>query len=140
MGVDFSDAPDYIAANALGTAVLLAAMARAGIGRLVLASSMVVYGEGTYACPAHGAVRPAHRAEADLAAGRFEPTCPRCAEPLSPGLVDEDARLEPRSVYAVTKLAQENLAAVWARQTGGSATALRYHNVYGPGMPRDTPY
>ena len=56
------------------------------------------------------------------------------------GRVDEDARLEPRSVYAATKLAQEHLSAAWARETGGAAVALRYHNVYGPGMPRDTPY
>jgi dTDP-L-rhamnose 4-epimerase len=66
--------------------------------------------------------------------------CPRCAAPLVPGLVDEDARLEPRSVYAATKVAQEHLAAAWARECGGSVVALRYHNVYGPGMPRDTPY
>jgi dTDP-L-rhamnose 4-epimerase len=43
-------------------------------------------------------------------------------------------------VYATTKLAQEHLAAAWARCTGGSAVSLRYHNVYGPRMPRDTPY
>jgi dTDP-L-rhamnose 4-epimerase len=55
-------------------------------------------------------------------------------------LVPEDAPLEPRSTYAATKLAQEHLAAVWAAQTGGSVWALRYHNVYGPRMPRDTPY
>ncbi|WP_089254434.1 NAD-dependent epimerase/dehydratase family protein [Asanoa hainanensis] len=140
MGVDLDDLPEYVGCNDLGTAVLLSAMARAGVGRLVLASSMVVYGEGAYACDAHGAVSPAPRTEADLAAGRFEPGCPQCGAPLVPGLVDEHARLEPRSVYAATKLAQEHLAAVWARQTGAAAVALRYHNVYGPGMPRDTPY
>ena len=52
----------------------------------------------------------------------------------------EDAPLEPRSTYAATKLAQEHLAGAWARQTGGTVWALRYHNVYGPRMPRDTPY
>ncbi len=60
--------------------------------------------------------------------------------PLAWALVDEDARLDPRSVYAASKLAQEHYAAAWARQTGGSVIALRYHNVYGRGMPRDTPY
>jgi dTDP-L-rhamnose 4-epimerase len=54
--------------------------------------------------------------------------------------VREDDPLEPRSVYAATKLAQENLAHAWALASGAVATALRYHNVYGPGMPRDTPY
>jgi dTDP-L-rhamnose 4-epimerase len=140
LGVDLDDLPEYVGCNDLGTAVLLAAMARAGVHRLVLASSMVVYGEGAYACPAHGPVRPAPRAVADLAAARFEPTCPTCGAVVAPGLVDEDAPLDPRSGYAATKLAQEHLTSIWARQTGGSVVALRYHNVYGPGMPRDTPY
>ncbi|MFE3033960.1 NAD-dependent epimerase/dehydratase family protein [Streptomyces canus] len=140
LGVDFADAPAYVSHNDLGTAVLLAAMAEAGVRRLVLAGSMVVYGEGRYACAVHGTVRPGPRAVADLDAGRFEPPCPRCGAALSPGLVGEDAPVDPRNVYATTKLAQEHLAASWARATGGSAVALRYHNVYGPGMPRDTPY
>ncbi|GAA1897775.1 NAD-dependent epimerase/dehydratase family protein [Asanoa iriomotensis] len=140
LGVDLDDLPEYVACNDLGTAVLLAALARAGVGRLVLASSMVVYGEGAYACADHGTVRPAARRPADLAAGRFEPPCPVCGAALVPGLVDEDAPTEPRSAYAVTKLAQEHLTSVWARQTGAAAIGLRYHNVYGPGMPRDTPY
>jgi dTDP-L-rhamnose 4-epimerase len=139
-GVDPSDAPAYAAHNDLGTAVLLAAMYQAGIGRLVLAGSMVVYGEGRYDCPEHGTVRPGPRSADDLAVGRFEPRCPVCAADLVPGLVCEDAPLDPRSTYAATKLAQEHLVAAWARQTGGAAWSLRYHNVYGPRMPRDTPY
>jgi dTDP-L-rhamnose 4-epimerase len=140
LGVDLDDLPEYVGCNDLGTAVLLAEMARAGVRRLVLASSMVVYGEGGYTCATHGPTRPPARALADLAAGRYEPACPACAEPLTPTLVGEDAPLDPRSVYAATKLAQEHLSAAWARQTGGTVAALRYHNVYGPGMPRDTPY
>lgn len=140
MGTDLSDLPEYVGCNDLGTAVLLAEMARADVSRLVLASSMVVYGEGAYTCAVHGPVRPAPRDPADLLAGRFDPTCPRCAATLTSGLVDEDAPLEPRSVYAATKLAQEHLAGAWARECGGGVVALRYHNVYGPGMPRDTPY
>jgi dTDP-L-rhamnose 4-epimerase len=140
LGVDVSDLPAYTAANVQGTAVLLAEMARAGVGALVLASSMVVYGEGAYSCAAHGSVRPRPRPEEALAAGRFEPGCPSCGRPLAPGAVAEDAPPDPRNVYADTKLAQEHLAASWARATGGSAAALRYHNVYGPRMPRDTPY
>ncbi|MFQ3560848.1 NAD-dependent epimerase/dehydratase family protein [Streptomyces gramineus] len=140
LGVGFSDAAEYVSRNDLGTAVLLAAMAEAGVGRLVLAGSMVVYGEGRYECPRHGVVRPGPRAVAGLEAGRFEPVCPVCGADLAPGLVAEDAPADPRNVYATTKLAQEHLAAAWARSTGGSAVALRYHNVYGPRMPRDTPY
>ncbi|WP_061298403.1 NAD-dependent epimerase/dehydratase family protein [Herbidospora cretacea] len=140
LGADFGDAPGYVSCNDLGTAVLLAEMARAGVTRLVQAGSMVVYGEGRYTCAVHGVVRPGPRAVADLAAGRFEPRCPRCGATLLPGLVCEDAPADPRNVYAATKLAQEHLAASWARATGGRAVSLRYHNVYGPGMPSDTPY
>ena len=139
-GLDLQDLPLYVSTNDLGTAVVLAAMARAGIDRLVLASSMVVYGEGRYSCRDHGIARPGPRSEDDLRAGRFEPGCPECGAPMSWGLVPEDAPTDPRSVYAATKLAQEHLAASWARGTGGSAVALRYHNVYGPHMPKDTPY
>ncbi|MER5178739.1 NAD-dependent epimerase/dehydratase family protein [Streptomyces sp. NPDC002896] len=140
LGRDFADAPDYVACNDLGTAELLTAMASAGVRRLVLAGSMVVYGEGRYECPRHGVVRPGPRSVADLDAGRFEPVCPSCGAELRPGLVREDAPADPRNVYAATKLAQEYLSAAWARDTGGVAVSLRYHNVYGPGMPRDTPY
>ncbi|MFG3044988.1 NAD-dependent epimerase/dehydratase family protein [Streptomyces sp. NPDC048241] len=140
LGDGVRDAAEYVSRNDLGTAVLLAAMAETGVRRLVLAGSMVVYGEGRYACPAHGVVRPGPRAEADLRAGRFEPPCPVCGTALVPGLVGEDAPADPRNVYAATKLAQEHLAAAWARATGGTALSLRYHNVYGPRMPRDTPY
>jgi len=140
LGVDVQDMPDYAATNVLGTAVLLAAMARAGVGRLVLASSMVVYGEGRYDCPEHGTVAAAPRRRADLDAGRFEPPCPACGRPLAWGPVGEDTPTDPRNTYAATKLAQEHLAAAWAAGTGGDVLALRYHNVYGPRMPRDTPY
>ncbi|MFI8891297.1 NAD-dependent epimerase/dehydratase family protein [Streptomyces paradoxus] len=140
LGDGVADAAGYVAHNDLGTAVLLSAMAGAGVARLVLAGSMVVYGEGRYACARHGVVRPGPRAVSSLGAGRFEPPCPVCGADLSPGLVREDAPADPRNVYASTKLAQEHLAAAWARCTGGSAVSLRYHNVYGPGMPRDTPY
>lgn len=139
LGVRFDDAPDYVGSNALGTAVLLAAMTRAGVGRLVQASSMVVYGEGRYH-DVHGTIAAPVRRTIDLDAGRFDPVSPRTGEPLIPELIDEDDRLDPRNVYAATKLAQELLAASWARETGGAAASLRYHNVYGPGMPQATPY
>lgn len=140
LGVAVSDLPDYASSNGLGTAELLAGMARIGIGRLTLASSMVVYGEGIGRCEEHGAVRPAPRTGQALAAGQFEPTCPICQRQLGTALVDEDAPIDPRNAYASSKVAQEYYASNWARMTGGSVAALRYHNVYGPGMPRDTPY
>ena len=138
LGVDLSDAPDYVASNDLGTAVLLSGMADAGVLRLVLASSMVVYGEGAYRGPA-GLTRPAPRRVADLDAGLFDPRDESGAL-LAPELISEDAPLDPRNVYAITKLTQEYLATSWVRNTGGVVAALRYHNVYGPGMPQNTPY
>jgi dTDP-L-rhamnose 4-epimerase len=141
LGTDIGDIADYAAHNDLGTAVLLRELARARLrGRLVLASSMVVYGEGRYACREHGLVQPGARARADLDAGRFEPPCPRCGAALRSRSIPESARPDPRNVYAATKLHQEHLAAAFSRETGVPVTALRYHNVYGPRMPRDTPY
>jgi dTDP-L-rhamnose 4-epimerase len=141
LGTDIRDIADYVGHNALGTANLLRALAAGGFkGRLVLASSMVVYGEGRYACPEHGVVRPPPRRAADLDSGRFEPPCPICGAPLEPQPVAEDAPVDPRNVYAATKVTQEHLCASFARETGVPYTALRYHNVYGPRMPRATPY
>jgi len=139
LGVDFQDAPDYVDSNEHGTAVLLAAMDRAGVDRLVVASSMVVYGEGSYRTSTGETERPAPRRVADLDAGVFDPRDEH-GELLEPQLIAEEAPLDPRNVYAITKLTQEHLATSWARSTGGRAAALRYHNVYGPGMPQNTPY
>lgn len=139
-GVRVGDLPHYAAHNDLGTAALLASMHDAGVGRLVLASSMVVYGEGRYSCVEHGVQRTPPRSRAALESGRFENTCPRCDRTLGWELVDEDAPLEPRSSYAASKVAQEHYAASWVRQADAAGIALRYHNVYGPGMPRNTPY
>ena len=140
LGVDAGDAPDYAGHNVLGTAVLLAGMAEAGVRRLVQASSMVVYGEGRYLCSVHADVRPGARRPEALAAGSYEPPCPHCGRPLRWASINEDAALDPRNSYAASKVGQEQFAAAWAGQTSGSVTSLRYHNVYGPRMPRDTPY
>ena len=140
LGVALSDIDDYVRQNDLGTATVLRATAEAGISRVVYASSMVVYGEGAYSCPDHGAVSPPPRRREELERGRFEPGCPTCGSDLTPGLVPESAPLDPRNVYAATKVHGERLAAIWCRETGGQVAALRFHNVYGPGMPQNTPY
>lgn len=139
-GVNAADAPSYGTHNDYGTAVVLAEMFAAGCRRLVLASSMVVYGQGRYDCPEHGPVDPDPRTRADLDAGVYEHRCPRCGAIVGWRLVSEDAPLRPRSLYAASKTAQEHYALAWAEASGGAVTALRYHNVYGPYMPRDTPY
>ena len=141
LGVDFADAPAYVSHNDTGTAVLLSALHEQRFrGRLVLASSMVVYGEGRYRCHAHGLVRPGPRDPVRLDRGEWDPCCPTCGGALVPEPVSEDAPVEPRNVYAATKLHQEHLCFAFGREHRVPVTALRYHNVYGARMPRDTPY
>jgi dTDP-L-rhamnose 4-epimerase len=141
LGVDFADAPMYARDNDLATAVLLAGLhERAFTGRIVVASSMVVYGEGAYRCVAHGRVRVPPRARADLAVQRWEPRCPACGAELEAIAVDESEPPDPRNVYAATKLHQEHLCFAYGREHEAAVVTLRYHNVYGPRMPRDTPY
>jgi dTDP-L-rhamnose 4-epimerase len=141
LGVDFADAPAYVSHNDAGTAVLLAALhERRFGGRFVLASSMVVYGEGRYRCRTHGLVRPGPRDPVRLERGGWDPCCPACGGTLTPEPVPEDAPVDPRNVYAATKVHQEHLCFVFGREHRVPVTALRYHNVYGARMPRDTPY
>ncbi|HSJ45643.1 MAG TPA: NAD-dependent epimerase/dehydratase family protein [Euzebyales bacterium] len=141
LGKDVLDAPDYVRDNDLGTAVFLRALAEAdGTGRIVLASSMVVYGEGRYRAPDGRLVRPGPRRPEDLDAGRFEARDPQTGQDLTPEAVGEDAPVDPRNTYAATKLHQEHLCRAFGIERGVPVTMLRYHNVYGPRMPRDTPY
>lgn len=141
LGIDGDDVVDYVTDNDVGTAVLLRALWRRRFaGRLVVASSMVVYGEGAYRCEVHGSVRPGLRTPAALAAGSFECPCPECGAALDPDVITEDAPLDPRNTYAATKLHTEHLAAVYGHEAQVPVIALRYHNVYGDQMPSDTPY
>ena len=111
---------------------------RAGITRIVFASSMVVYGEGAYDCPPTAPSLPP-RLPPTWRRGSFDPRCPNCGAGLTPGSGARDRPADPRNVYAATKAHGEQLLAIWARETGGRAAALRFHNVYGPGMPARYP-
>ena len=96
-------------------------------GRLVLASSMVVYGEGRYRCPTHGVVAPPPAQPRGPRRRPLRAALPgAAARPLEPAAVPEDAPLDPRNVYAATKLHQEHLCAAFARETGvaGDRAAL----------------
>jgi dTDP-L-rhamnose 4-epimerase len=138
--VHAADLPDFASHNDLATAALLAAMSERGVSRLVLASSMVVYGDGRYRCDGDGPQPARRRRLADLVAGRFDVACPKCGQPMAWEPVPESAELRPQSAYAASKVAQEHFSRAWARLVRGTVVALRYHNVYGPEMPRDTPY
>lgn len=130
-GPNVQRGPVFAAHNDFGTAVLLAAMERAGVRRLVLASSVSVYGEGRYRGLRSGPFFPGVRRRADLDRGMFDHRAPRSGEILTWEPVGEDAPLRPRTGYAASKAAQENYAMAWGAATGAGVTVLRYHHVYG---------
>lgn len=132
----------YVRANDLGTAVLLEALAarRDRIRKLIVASSMSIYGEGAYQCPNCGRSYPHLRAPAQLLERRWEFSCPDCRVTLAPIPTSEDKPLFPTSVYAITKQDQEQFCLVVGRAYDIPAVALRYFNVYGPRQALSNPY
>jgi len=133
-----------IDSNPGGTATLLEGVIarRESIRRIVVASSMVVYGEGSYRCAEHGIVAPGLRRAARLRERRWEPACPHegCERELEPVPVREDATLRPVSVYGISKRDTEELALVLGEAYGFEACALRYLNAYGPRQALANPY
>ena len=129
-------------ANSGGTATLLEALLapRDRVRRLVVASSMVVYGEGSYECPEHGLVTPAPRSVEQLRRRDWEPRCVRCGAGLDAVATTEDRPAAPTNVYAITKRDQEELALVLGEAYGLEVVALRYMNVYGPRQALSNPY
>jgi dTDP-L-rhamnose 4-epimerase len=113
---------------------------RDSIRRLVAASSMVVYGEGSYRCEEHGIVHPALRTPEQLRARDWEARRPACGAHTTPVATREDAPLRPTSVYGITKRDQEELVLVLGRAYGIETVALRYLNVYGPRQALSNPY
>ncbi len=132
----------YVRANTYGTSVLLEHLVerRASIRKLVVASSMSIYGEGSCRCPEHGLVYPQLRGAAQLEDRRWELECEACGAVLAPQPTAEEKPLFPTSVYAVTKQDQEQLSLVIGRAYGIPTVALRYFNVYGPRQALSNPY
>ena len=128
--------------NSGGTANLLEALLarRNRVRRAVVASSMVVYGEGAYRCALHGRVAGPARTLDQLRERRWEPLCSRCDTVLDPVPTSEDDALRPASVYGVTKRDQEELALLLGRAYSLETVALRYLNVYGPRQALGNPY
>ncbi len=131
-----------VGVNAGGTATLLECLVphASRIRKIVVASSRAVYGEGKYRCAACGPVFPPSRRAEDLAAARWDPSCPRCGSPLTSVPTDEDSRLSPASIYGATKLSQELLATAFGPAFQIPVVALRYQNVYGSGQSLGNPY
>jgi dTDP-L-rhamnose 4-epimerase len=132
----------YVRTNDLGTSILLEELVRRRkqIRKLIVASSMSIYGEGAYQCSDCGTFHPSLRCPAQLAQRVWDFECPRCKRPVSPILTSEDKPLFPSSVYAITKQDQEQFCLTVGRAYHIPTVALRYFNVYGPRQSLSNPY
>jgi dTDP-L-rhamnose 4-epimerase len=132
----------YCAANISGTALLLDILAnkKLGIKKILVASSRAIYGEGKYYCQKDGIVYPFSRNETDLLNGYYECKCPHCGNEVKLQATDEASKIEPQSIYGISKYNQEQLCLVAGKSLNIPAVAFRYQNVYGPGQSLLNPY
>jgi len=142
IGQSMYEVERYVSANVLGTGVLLDVLlnSREHLKKLVVASSMSIYGEGQYACARCGPVAPSLRPARQLDAHEWEMRCPRCGSPAAPQPTPEAKPLIPTSVYAISKRDQEELCLCVGRSYAIPTVALRYFNVYGPRQALSNPY
>src|SRR6185295_16372018 len=105
-----------------------------------VASSMSAYGEGAYECARCGRVRPDLRSDRAMKQGKWEPECPSCGGKLKPVPTKESDRFLSNSIYAVTKMGQEELVLNYGLAYGVPSVALRFFNVFGPGQSLSNPY
>ncbi len=136
----------YTHENVQGTAVLMDILARESgltVERVLVASSRSVYGEGAYLredAPDGPRITPEARTAEALRARRWEPVCPDTGAPLIAVPTRETDRSAPSSIYAATKLAQEDLLRITCDSLGLGHTILRLQNVYGEGQSLQNPY
>jgi dTDP-L-rhamnose 4-epimerase len=132
----------YNAVNSQATATILDWLMnhKHRVKKVVLSSSRSIYGEGAYRCSSCGTVTPDSRSAQALAAHRWEPVCPGCGAALKLIPTPESARPQPASIYAATKLAQEDLVRIACGAAGLPYAILRFQNVYGPGQSLNNPY
>ena len=142
VGQSMYEISHYMGVNTQGTANLLQALldTKLPIAKLIVASSMSIYGEGRYRCDQCGDVAPPVRATAQLLRKRWETTCPACGEVLSPMPTDESKPLQASSIYALSKKDQEEMALLFGRTYGLPVVAMRYFNIYGPRQALSNPY
>jgi dTDP-L-rhamnose 4-epimerase len=132
----------YMAVNSQGTANLLQALLerRGKVEKLIVASSMSIYGEGRYVCGEHGRVAPQARGAAQLRAHQWEPACPQCGRTVAPCATSEDQPLQGSSIYAIGKKNQEEMSLLFGRTYGLPVVALRYFNIHGTRQALSNPY
>jgi dTDP-L-rhamnose 4-epimerase len=133
----------YMSVNTGGTAELLQAILdnKTALQKLIVASSMSIYGEGRYYCSAcDKAVTPPVRTTAQLKAGQWDPRCQHCGNVLEPRPTDESKPSEINSFYALSKRDQEEMCLIFGRTYGLPVTALRFFNIYGTRQALSNPY
>ncbi len=132
----------YNAINSQGTAELMDWLVNVkhSIKKVILASSRSIYGEGAYRCDLCGMVVPDSRSAEALAGRHWEPNCPTCKGPIHLIATPEHSRPQPASIYAATKLAQEDLVRIACGSSGIPYGILRFQNVYGEGQSLKNPY
>jgi len=142
MGQSMYQVERYVSANTGGTATLLDLLVNGNlqVRKLVVASSMSIYGEGKYLCQNCGPVFPGLRSEAQLRSRDWELNCPSCGRKVVPAPTDESKPLQPTAVYSMTKRHQEELCLLIGKTYGISTVALRFFNVYGPRQTLSNPY
>ncbi len=142
IGQSMYEIPKFVRANDLGTAILLDALSerRKQVRKLIVASSMSIYGEGAYECPGCGIKHPQLRSNSQLMDRKWEFACSDCGAELKPLPTNEDKPLFPTSVYAISKQDQEQYCLVVGRAYGIPTVALRYFNVYGTRQALSNPY
>jgi len=142
VGQSMYEIAHYMSANTQGTANLLQALLdrKVQVEKMVVASSMSLYGEGKYLCGGHGEVAPPPRNINQLRAKQWEIRCPVCADVLRPIPTNESKPLECTSIYALSKKDQEEMTLLFGRTYGLPVVALRFFNIYGPRQALSNPY
>lgn len=142
VGQSMYEIAHYMGANTQGTANLLQALldTKADIRKLIVASSMSIYGEGKYLCSQCGEVAPPPRPLEQLKAKQWETLCPACHRELRPVATDESKPLQCTSIYALSKKDQEEMTLLFGRTYGVPVVALRYFNIYGTRQALSNPY
>ncbi len=133
---------DYTASNNLGTANLFQAIldTHSQPEKVIVASSMSIYGEGKYLCSECGDVAPSPRSLEQMREKQWEALCATCAQALSPVATSEDKPLQCTSIYALSKKDQEEMTLLFGRTYQIPVVALRYFNIYGTRQSLSNPY
>ena len=142
VGQSMYEIAQYMGSNTQGTAILLQALldTKLRLEKLIVASSMSIYGEGKYVCSECGEVAPPPRNNAQLKKKQWEMLCPRCGRVLKPIATDESKPLQCTSIYALSKKDQEEMTLLFGRTYGLPVVALRYFNIYGTRQALSNPY